>query len=476
MSIFINMSLKERDVIYIQGFKDEEPDFYCDLHFRDLIGFPTRVFTIQNDIIYVTHPILDVVPLFDCVNYEILEDVNLGYHRELKDKLQTLKKMGVPRVPKKSINNFFEPNNLTEQKEIESKNQWLLDLINDLNNNDIDEEFLNNYIGGWERFISIVTKKGLLHLIDPFSPSVSDYQNILLWSFVQNDSSFIWAIVDKYLSDVTKIGDDYYVDIEDAGELAQFYKKDRDIAESTIENILSGEFDFDPFYDVSDNVYRDCYDNLKPEHQLVVKQNIKGELMSMGTIDITYRTPDLFDEIGEEQGNDSEITLNEEVIDRMLEDDDSIEYLINQEMDDIRSELYSLYSSCYTSAWYDEAYDDVWSPLIGEVIDENKPIDYRIKKSVWNRYGNREEKEFSARRYKATKCIYNTVNNWLNYYKGNNGEYSENIEYFGSYLGLLKNLMDYGEADYLRVPSLPDWADSTLVEKCINDSFNDYFG
>jgi hypothetical protein len=472
----MNMSLEKTDVIYIQGFKDERPDFYCYKHFKDLIGFPTRVFSIQNDIIYVTHPFLDVVPLNNCVNYEVLEDVNLGYHRELKDKIETLQKMGVSRVPKKSINNFFEPNNLTEQEEIEDKNQWLLDLINDLNNNDIDEEFLNNFIGGWSRFISVVTKKGLLHLIDPFSPSVSDYQNILLWSFVQNDSSFIWVIVDKYLSDVTKIGDDYYVDIEDAEELAQFYKKDRDIAESTIENILSGEFDFDPFSDVSDNIYRDCYDELKPEHQSVVKQNIKGELMSMGTIDITYRTPELFDEIGKEQGNDSEITLNEEVIDRMLEDNESIEYLINQEMDDIRSELYSLYSGCYTSAWYDEAYDDLWSPLIGEVIDENKPIDYKIKKSVWNRAGQREEKEFWARRYKATKCIYNTVNNWLDYYKGNNGEYAENIEYFGSYLRLLKNLMDYGEADYLRVPSLPDWADSTLVEKCINDSFNDYFG
>ena len=62
------------------------------------------VFLIRNDIIYVTHPTLDVVPLSDnCVDYEVVEDVDLGYHRQIKDKLQTLRQFGVKSVPIDSV-------------------------------------------------------------------------------------------------------------------------------------------------------------------------------------------------------------------------------------------------------------------------------------------------------------------------------------------------------------------------------------
>jgi len=476
MSIFIIMELKQGDSIYIKRFKSEDIDFYCYKHMNDLIGFPTRVFLIRNDIIYVTHPTLDVVPLSEnCVDYEVLEDVDLGFHHGLKDKLQTLKNMGVKKVPKKTIKNMFSKSINEQEEEVEDKNQWLLDLINDLNNGEIDEDFINNFVGGWDRFISIVNKKGLLHLIDPFSDSVSEYQNTLFWSLKQSDPSFIWKIVDKYLSDVIKIGDKYYVDVDSGSELAQFYKEDRDISEKTIANILDGEQDWDPFYDVTDDVYRDCYDELKPEKQLVVKQKIKEELMSMGTIDVTYQTPELFSEISKEQGSEDTLQLNEETISRILEDDECVEYLINEEMDDIRGELYSLYSNCYSSAWYDEVYDDLWQPLIGFVIDNNKPDDYQYKKQVWNKEGKREEKTVWGRRYEATKCIYETVNDWLNYFKDSTGYNQETIEYYGSYLGVLKHLCDYGDRDYVRTPNLPDYADSRRVDECINYSFGDYF-
>jgi hypothetical protein len=471
----MNMSLKKGDTIYIKRFKSEDIDFFCYKHFNDLIGFPTQVFLIRNDIVYVTHPTLDVVPLSDnCVDYEVLEDVELGYHKDLKDNLNTLKKMGVKRVPKKLIGNTFGKNIREQEEEAEDKNQWLLDLINDLNNGDVDEEFLNNFIGGWERFISIVTKKGLLHLIDPFSSEVEDYQNQLFWAFKQNDPSFVWKIVDRYLSDVTKIGDEYYVDLNDISDLADFYEKDRDLSRETIGNILSGEHDWDPFYDVTDNVYRDCYDELDSEYQTVIKQRMTTELLAMKTIDVTYNTPDLFEEIAQEQGNEDEVVLSGEVISRLLDDDDSVEYLINQEMDDIRGDLYSLYSGCYSSAWFDEAYEKVMNPLIGFVIDANEFQDYKYTKQVWDKEGKRVTKDAYARRYIATKCIYETVNDWIYEYR-NSTHNTDTIEYYGTYKGILNQLCYEGGRDYLRTPNLPDWADSSDVEKCINQSFGDYF-
>jgi len=81
------MEVKMGDTIYIKGFKNENPEFYCLKHMKDLIGFPTRVFLIRNGEVYVTHPILDLVPfLEDCVDYEVIEDIDLGYHGDLKKK------------------------------------------------------------------------------------------------------------------------------------------------------------------------------------------------------------------------------------------------------------------------------------------------------------------------------------------------------------------------------------------------------
>ena len=110
------MELKMGDTIYIKGFKDEKPEFYCQKHMKDLIGFPTRVFLIRNGEVYVTHPILDAVPLSEnCVDYEVLEDIDLGYHRELKSRLTDLKRMGLQDIPKNRVSKFFRRLNESEE-------------------------------------------------------------------------------------------------------------------------------------------------------------------------------------------------------------------------------------------------------------------------------------------------------------------------------------------------------------------------
>jgi len=166
----MNMSLENGDVIYIHGFKEENPSFYCSQHFKDLIGLPTRVFLNMSGTIYVTHPILDVVPLYDCVDYEVLTDVDVGYHHKLKDKLQMLKQFGVKSVPIDMVKKIFKPK-LKEQEEdkVSPREQSILNIIEQINNGELDEEFLNEFFGGLDRFLNLVDRKGLLHLIDPFA-------------------------------------------------------------------------------------------------------------------------------------------------------------------------------------------------------------------------------------------------------------------------------------------------------------------
>lgn len=468
------MNLQTGDYIVIKDY--DKNNFFSDKHFKKLLNKPTLVWNLDNRGIYVSHPDLDLVPLNSDIVFVKIDNNNLPSNRkDYKRKFKEFEKLS-SNVLLPSEKPFLEylKNNIREEEEKLSKyDEKLISYIERIEEGDFD--FFQKFFNGLENYLFILSKRGLLQKINPFNSVYSDYQNTLFWSFKQNDPSFIWKIVDQYFSDVIKVGDKYYVDIDSGAELAQFYREDRDLSEDTIANILDGEQDWDPFYEVTDDVYRDCYDELKPEKQLVVKQKIKEELISMGTIDITYQTPELFSEISKEQGSEDTLQLNEETISRILEDDESVEYLINEEMDDIRGELYSLYSNCYSSAWYDEAYDDVWRPLIGFVVDDNKPEDYQYKKQVWNKEGKREEKTVWGRRYEATKCIYETVNDWLNYFKDSTGYNAETIEYYGSYLGVLKHLCDDGDRDYLRTPSLPDYADSRLVDRCINDSFGDYF-
>jgi hypothetical protein len=365
---------------------------------------------------------------------------------------------------------------LREEEEQKSSkiDEKLMGIIEKLNDGELDIEFINKFMSGLDNFISLLQKRNLINLIDPFNSSFEDIQNSLFYAFYQNDKNFIWKLVDKYLSDVTKIGDEYYLDIE-ASDLAGFFKTYRsDISEDTIASIISGEYEFNS-WDVTDDEYGDVYENLKPEHKNTVDDRVRSELGNYDKLSIKYNSPDLFEEIAEEQGVEGNINIDDSVINRLIQDDESMKYLINQELDDVRTELYSLYSMCYQDALNDEWYDSIMSELEGYVIDDRKFDDYSYKKEAWDKDGKRITKTMYGRRYKATKCIYDIITEWLTDNKDNEGFSQSSLGYFGSLDGVLRDLINYGDKEELRVPRLDDYPDYRKVQECINDNFSSYF-
>ena len=362
-----------------------------------------------------------------------------------------------------------------EEEQKPSKiDEKLMGIIEKLNDGEIDIEFLNKFMGGLDNFIPLLQKRNLIHLIDPFNNSFDEIQNSLFYSFYQNDKSFIWKLVDQYLSDVTKIGGEYYLDI-DPSDLAGLFRTSRsDISEKAIESIISGEDYFDS-WEVTNDEYGDVYQNLKREHKNTVNDRVRSELGNYDTLSIEYRTPELFDEIAEEQGTEGKINIDDSVINRLISDEQSMRYLINQELDDVRRELYSLYSMCYQDALQDEWYDSIMSELEGYVIDDRKFDDYTYKREAWDKDGNRITKTMYGKRYKATKCIYDIVSEWLTENKNNDGYGQSNLGYFGSLEGVLRDLVNYGNKEELRVPRLDDYPDYRKIEGCINDNFSGYF-
>jgi hypothetical protein len=471
------MTLQTGDYIIIRGYNQD--NFFSEKHFRKLLNKPTRVWDWGNGRIYIAHPDLDLVPLNDDVVYDkVIDSEDLPDHWGYKKKSDEFSKLtGRADVPdEKPLIKFLRKKNIKEEEEQKSSkiDEKLIGVIQKLNDGEIDIEFINKFMGGLDNFIPLLQKRNLIHLIDPFNNSFSDIQNSLFYAFYENDKSFIWKLVDQYLSDVTKIGDEYYLDI-DPSDLAGLFRTSRsDISEKAIESIISGEDYFD-YWEVTNDEYGDVYQNLKPVHKNTVNDRVRSELGNYDTLSIGYRSPELFEEIAEEQGTEGKINIDDSVINRLISDEQSMRYLINQELDDVRRELYSLYSMCYQDALQDEWHDSIMSELEGYIIDDRKGEQYSYKKDTWNMKGDRVTKTFYGNRYKATKCIYDIVSEWLTENKNNDGYGQSNLGYFGSLEGVLKDLVDWGSKEQLKVPRLDDYPDYRKIERCINDNFSSYF-
>ena len=468
------MELKMGDTIYVKGFKDEKPEFYCWKHMKDLIGLPTRVFLERNGDVFVTHPILDAVPLSEnCVDYEVLKDIDLGYHRELKSRLTDLKRMGMKKIPQKHIGKIFRSDNLNEEESKPNMEERLVNIIRRLEDGDDDDsltiDMVDKFFGSVQNFINILDKKELIQHLNPLNVVWDDYQNYLLYKKVESDPSYVWTVVDS-LSDIVKIGDIYYFDTS-GEELSGFFNTSRnDISRSSIEELIEGSYDFSG-WDVTDDEYRDIYEQLKPENKKLVDVRIREELTEKGALDIESK---LLEKIGLEQGR-GYVTLDDNIITRILEDDETMKYVINRVLDDVRSDLYSTYLGCYEGILTDSWYGDIMSELVGEVIDNTTFEEYSFKRNVYNKQtGKSEQRTKYARRYPVTDCVFSLVKDWIYEYKDSTWS-DDAINYHGSYFSLLGAAMTSGLRSELRVPHLDDYADYNQVSRCVNENIGDYF-
>lgn len=364
---------------------------------------------------------------------------------------------------------FIEEN--IESQEFSPQQQRLIKIVNSIQDGEMSLEELDTYVGGFEILVKKLDDMNILSYIDPFNKSWEYYQNILFKSFIELDSSFVWKIVDAYLSDVIKEGDKYYV-VMDADDLSEMFRTSSDISQEGIESIILGETDWGTSYDVTDDEYNDVYDNLDKDKKKFVDDRIKKTLSEMKTLDVNSKTPSLIDEIAQEQGKESEIELTNEVIERLMQDDNCVEYLIMEEMGDIRSDLYTLYSGCYDGVLKDSWYNDIMRELVGFVIDDIKRESYSYQRRTYDKEGNPVMKTVYREKYLATNCIYDVVNEWINSHQSIGGY---TVEYYGSYRYLIDDLIYQGDREKLSAPRLDDYADHRHVEKCINESIRDYF-
>jgi hypothetical protein len=479
------MNLETGDYIIIRGW--DKTNFFRNQWYTKLENKPTRVWVWGNGKIYVAHPDLDLIPLEDDAVYDKVKDAdNLPNHFEYKSKVKEFDKISSNRpIPdERPLLKFLRKKDIKEEEEHEKKlspnDLKILNMIDKINDGEMELSMIEKLFGSLESFISFISKKGFLYHLDPFQQEFADIQNSLLYAYVQNDPDFVYEIALKYMNGITKVGEDYYYDA-DYSDLADLFKTGRDISEKTIESILSGEYDSWNYgsYDTDDE-YRDVYSDLDHYAKSVVDEHIVNELKAMGTLKFQYsnyrrRLPDLLSVIAEEQGTEEEFKLTDEVITRLMSDEESLKFLINRELDDVRSNLSSIYSMCYGDVLSSEWYNDIWSELVGEIVDSKDGEDYSYEKSVWLKDGTRGKKTAYGRRYKVTNCLKNIIKDWLEVNKNKNGYNNNTIEYFGSYTGLIKDAMEYGPMDWLDVPRFDDYPDWRKLNKCMSENVESYF-
>jgi hypothetical protein len=293
--------------------------------------------------------------------------------------------------------------------------------------------------------------------IDPKNASDGEeWQNeYLLWLY-DNDRENYYKWIPSLLDDVIFENGQAYLEVSDRGDLAKLFCDGHryDLSRDTIENILSGDSDvWEHYYETTDNVYRDVIEELTPENDKrlgkYIVDTLNGEQISSETDELQL--------IATEQGHQEYAVITMENVKRIIDDEETMKELLDNQLSDLKSELYSIHGSAYNSAYESEVWDEIWSELEtyfegdGEWI--TKPHPYKQNTQI--QYFKIPIRNFET-----------DVNDYLYNNKGYGN--SGTLEYHGSYLEIMREDRDCLSAQ------APDYPDSRRVDKNINEFFKEY--
>jgi len=334
----------------------------------------------------------------------------------------------------------------------------LLDEFNEGNWDEVGSYFNDDF----SLFLDYLEKNGLEGELD-YENVDDDWQNtVLLYKLEKYPEETLKYICDNIITDVYPMDGGYYLYLRDRTELAVLFNNSgrdttpRDVAE----NVL-GEDWWDPFWDTTDDVYRDVIDELDEQNLQHLANYI---VKNMGNQDLSLDDYDdaLFHQFSEEQGTEGFFKITSENVMELINDEEAMKELFQKDLDELKNELYSVHNNAYNGAYTDEIYNDVWS----ELSEYFEPKSWKYVEQ--DRYDGKKIQH----EYIKIKDFYNDIYTFLS--ENEDRQWSDqSLAYWGSYTGFVSNMMDNGERDWLsfRIPDYPDW---TLIKKNINDIFVDY--
>lgn len=339
-----------------------------------------------------------------------------------------------------------------------NKKNAALRLLNKFKEGDFED--IELFFGSFERFYDFLKKNNIHNELTLKEIPDDNYNHYAFLLFQDNPDKVIDYIVNNTLTDVYKRGDGYYLRLRDREEISEFFKDSRYENTRDLVKSIMGEDWWEPYYDTTDDVYRDVIEELNPENLQHLKQRIIDELNNV-SIEINGKASEEMELIASEQGHDDHFFVTSENIDRVVDDEETMEYLLKYEIDDIRNDLYNLHSSAYNTAYTDEIWEDVMNEI--STYFEPKFHTETVKVGEKTRYDE----------YIKIKDLHQIIYDYLDNYK--ESHYNDDLmEYHGSFTGILTKMMgEMDSYDFLDF-SIPGYPDSMLVDKYINELFNDY--
>ena len=340
----------------------------------------------------------------------------------------------------------------------------LQEYIDEFNNGEFDD--LLKIFGSMEQILTFFQKQNILNDIDPFDDNLSDYQleilNYLL--NVLNDKETLRVCISK-LDDIVIKDDGYYLYIKDREDLAElFYSGGRDTSARDVAKIVLGEDDmWDRWGNTTDDVYRDVIEELDDKNIEHLKKYML-DVLTNWKIEVDDETPDLFNNMADDEGI---FYLTPENVGDVIRNEESFWYLIdNDYLTDFLSELYSVHSNAYNSAYETEIYNSVTNEL--ETFFDMKTAKWE---SIPSSYNPEKLIEHYVLKFNPNE-VFNSISKYVAD-TGNWGYYANNLDYVTNWLNMMNTFMDNGAEPWLDF-RIPEYPSSSLVDKYINEFFPDY--
>jgi hypothetical protein len=323
-------------------------------------------------------------------------------------------------------------------------------LIDDLHDGG---DLAKSFFGDFQTFFAVLDKRGYLDQIDIED---SEIQNELLLflkkSYPQQYNQFIMdKLTDLEIDENGRV----FIDLLDLSDLSELfcYSPRNGLSRDMVQEILRGDFD-NWFEDTTNSIYDDVISELNPKNYKILANYIVNALQNT---QISSET-EVLSEIANEQGHPEYVTVDSSVVETILDDKETMDYLLDEELENLNDSLFSIHRNAYSSAYDSDVIDSIWSELQEYVEGKgqfySRPHSFK-KNTVIQRFT-----------VPVSSNFHEIIEDYLRDHV-NNGSRGL-LEYYGSYISLLADNFDCLTVDG------PDYPSYSKVRDNINEIFTDY--
>ena len=320
---------------------------------------------------------------------------------------------------------------------------------------DFDEEL-------WE----FVVENGLISNSD-YNYLPEEFKNYFLLYELENNYEWVMEyITNNLITDVDKREDGFYLYLKDKEDLSNlFCGSNRDGGARYVAKMVLSEdgLGHEWYFDYNRKPF-DTIDELDETNFTALKDIIFKEIGNK-ELSLEDYNSDFFESLSEEQGTEGYFRITAEDITDLLKDQDAINELCKNDLDELGSNLISVYHWAENGAYEDEVYDLVYGGLNEYFEGSFTEVPREVTKTDGSKVTRYDQ-------YIKIRDFQSIIKTFLEDTKGQ--VYNDShLDYYGNFIELFVGMINNDEVECInfRVPEYPDWSRTT---KNINEMFNDY--